>query len=87
MAKEFERIDIAVEGIFRRDGGVVPEAVIYSGKKFEITRILSRNMRYAAGVPCVAPIEFRVVINGSEKSIYYEKDSGKWFAVRERRQA
>ena len=87
MARELERIDIDVEGIFCRDGSVVPEAVIFSGKKFEITRILSRNMRYAAGVPCVAPIEFCVIIDGVEKRIYYERDSGRWFAVRERRQA
>lgn len=86
MSTEFERLDLDVEGIFRSDGSVVPEALLIGGRKFEITRILSRRVRYSAGVPCVAPVEFRVVISGYEKKIYYEQSSGKWFAVRERRQ-
>jgi len=81
--KRYERIDIQVEGIFGRDGSVRPEAVIFEDKRYPITRIKSCNLRWSAGVPCIAPVEYRVVIDGVEKSIYYERETNKWFSVKE----
>ena len=80
---KYDRVEIEVEGIFRRDGSVIPQAVIFGYKRYVITRLLSQNVRWTSVVPCITPIEFRVVIDGVTKVIYYERETNKWFSVKE----
>ena len=77
----FRRIPLSVGAIYSKSGVILPSEVIYEGKKYPIEKIISRRKRSPQVVPCIAPIEYTVLIDSYEKKIYFEKDTGKWFSV------
>ena len=81
----YKKIPLSVGVIFSKSGELLPHTVIFNGEKFPIEKILSRRNRCPLVVPAIAPIEYTVKIEGEEKRIYFEKDSGKWFSVRKER--
>ena len=81
---KYQKIPIEARVRMRLDGSVIPEEVIVSAKSFPITRILKITELRPVGVPCIAPIEFTVVVEGSVKRIYYERSCGNWFSVVQR---
>ncbi len=81
---ENSRVPLEVLAFIKKDGSVIPRALLHDGKRFEITKIKSITSMHPAGVPSVAPIKYTVLIEGASKEIYYERCSGKWFAVREK---
>ncbi|MBR2370838.1 MAG: hypothetical protein IKA82_02335 [Clostridia bacterium] len=80
----YERIPLAVQVVIRRDGSIVPQKVMFEKTPYHITSIVSVKRFCPRIVPCIAPVEYTVVINGILKRIYYESDTNKWFSVKER---
>ena len=78
---KYQKIPIEARVRMRLDGRVLPEEVIVSARSFPITKILKITELRPVGVPCIAPIEFTVVVEGSVKKIYYERSGGNWFSV------
>ena len=84
MAK-FTRTPLSVGVVYRQDGKILPVVIIYGEKKFPIDKIIDSKKRAPRTVGSISPIEFTVLVAGETKKIYFEKDSGKWFAVKEAR--
>ena len=84
MAK-FTRTPLSVGVVYRPDGKILPVVIIYGDKKFPIDKILDSKKRAPVTVGSVAPVEYTVLVAGETKKIYFEKDSGKWFSVKETR--
>ena len=82
MAK-YTRKPLSVGVVYRHDGKVFPVVVICDGEKFQIDRILDQKKHAPITVGALAPIEFTVLVSGEEKKTYFEKDTGKWFSVKE----
>ena len=78
---KFLRIPLSVGVIYSKSGRVLPRTVIFEGERFPIDKILFQKKKNPLVVPCIAPLEFTVLIGGQEKKIYFEKDTGKWFSV------
>ena len=80
---KYERIPLIVDVVFAKDGTMKPRKIMYNEQIFDIKRII-RVKRYAPKtVPCIAPIEYTVQIENSEKKIYFEKETFMWFSVKE----
>ncbi len=80
-----ERIPIEVRVRMRADGSVVPEDVIVLGIGYHITSVLKKCAVRPPGISCINAIEYTVMVEGQRKKIYYEKLSGKWFSVKEKK--
>ena len=78
---KFMRIPLTVGVIYSKSGEALPRTVIFEGERFVIDKILFSKKKSPLVVPCIAPIEYTVLIDGREKKIYFEKDTGKWFSV------
>ena len=80
---KFVRTPIGVEAIFLPDGSFVPKKLIYHGRVFEIIRV-ERVRKYSPWqVRAVATVEYSVIIDDSERQIYYEPDTNQWFSIKE----
>lgn len=80
---KFVRTPIGVEAIFMPDGSFVPKKLWYKGNSFEIIRV-ERVRKYSPWqVRAVATTEYTVIIDDSERQIYYEPESNQWFSVKE----
>lgn len=80
----YERIPLAVQVVIRPDGSITPQKVLLDEAQYDITSIVSVRRFCPRIVPCIAPVEYTVMIHGILKRIYYESDTNKWFSVRER---
>lgn len=83
MATKFVRTPIGVEAIFMSDGSFVPKKLWYKGKSFEIIRVVRERKYSPWQVRAVATTEYTVVIDDSERQIYYEPESNRWFSIKE----
>lgn len=80
--KKYQRISLDVEVRFYKNGKIKPKKILFEEKSFEISRVLDIRNFCPLVVPCVAPIEYRVLVEGIEKKIYFEPDSNSWFTVK-----
>ena len=80
---EFRRIPLTVDAIFSAEGTLKPRKIITKDGIFAIDRVLKIQSRTPVVVPCIAPIEYTVIVEGHEKAIYFEPHSRKWFSVKE----
>ena len=76
------RTPIGVEAIFLPDGSFVPKKLWYNGKSFERIRVVRERKYSPWQVRAIATIEYTVVIDDTERQIYYEPDSNKWFSIK-----
>ncbi len=83
MAKAYKRISLGVESFFTPDGSLYPKKIVFEDEIFEISRVLRKRNYCPKSVPCIAPIEYTVIIDGKEKHIYFEADTNMWFSVKE----
>ncbi|MBO5313412.1 MAG: hypothetical protein J6B29_05540 [Clostridia bacterium] len=83
MAKEYKRIPLAIDALFLPDGSIKPKSVVTKDGIYPITRVLRVRSFCPTVVPCVAPTEYTVLIEGSEKKLYFEPHSNMWFSVKE----
>ena len=81
--KKYQRISLDVEVRFFKNGKIKPKKILFGESTFEITRILEARSYCPIVVPCVAPIEYRVIVEGVEKKIYFEADTNSWFSIKE----
>ena len=81
--KKYQRISLDVEVRFFKNGKIKPKKILFGECTFEITRILETRSYCPIVVPCVAPIEYRVIVEGVEKKIYFEADTNSWFSIKE----
>lgn len=81
--KKYVRIPLSVEAVFAPDGRLIPKKLYFRGEVFNIERVTRCHSHRPQGIPCIAPVAFETVICGKEKTIYYERESGTWFSVRE----
>lgn len=82
MAK-YIRFPLTVDALFLTDGTVKPRKIILKEGVFNIDKV-TRVKRYCPQVvPCIAPFEYTVFVEGSEKKIYFEPHSHMWFSVKE----
>ncbi len=78
-----ERIPLIVDVLFLQDGTMKPRKLVYDGQVYDISRVI-RKKRYAPSVvPCIAPIEYTVQIDGTQKKIYFEPETYMWFSVKQ----
>ena len=82
MAK-YTRKPLSVGVVYRHDGKISPVVIICDGEKFQIDKIIDQKIHAPLSVGSISPIEFTVLVSGEEKKIYFEKDTGKWFSVKE----
>ena len=85
MSIEYKRIPLTIEAIFTSDGTIKPRKIIVRDGTFSIDKITYVKRRCPQVVPCVAPIEYTVLIDGNEKRIYFEPHSNMWFSIKEDR--
>jgi len=78
----FVRIPLSVEAVFDLDGKLTPVCLFFEEKKYTVDRILQVRPYKPPKVACVAPIAYTVVIEGVEKEIFYEAETGTWFSVK-----
>ena len=81
--RAYTRVPLEVEALFSRGGHLKPLRVHFGGKIFAVEKILTAKHYCPQVVACVAPIEYTLQIEGVHKKIYYEKDTGTWFSIRE----
>lgn len=78
----YKRIPLMIDVIFTREGNMMPRTLIFDEKRFEISKVIKKRRFCPKEVPCVAPIEYTVMIEGVEKKIYFEPDTFMWFSVK-----
>lgn len=83
MERRYERVPLAVDAVFTTSGEFRPKQLIYKGEHFDISRVLGVRRYCPREVGCIAPVEYTVVIEGVQKRIYYERETNRWFSVRE----
>ncbi len=81
--KTYTRVPLAVDARFTAGGQIEPVAVYFGAMKYPVLRILSARHHCPHTVPCIAPIEYTVLIENIHKNIYYEADTALWFSIRE----
>ncbi|MBQ7352460.1 MAG: hypothetical protein IJW54_00485 [Clostridia bacterium] len=80
--KKYQRISLDVEVRFFKSGKIKPKKILFGERTFDITKILEIRNYCPMVVPCVAPVEYRIIVEGQEKKIYFEPDTNSWFAIR-----
>lgn len=83
MARAYKRIPLTVDVIFMADGTLKPRRIVIKEGVYHISRILNVRHFCPSVVPCVAPLEYTVLVEGNEKKIYFEPHSNMWFSVKE----
>lgn len=78
----YVRVPLNVDAIFLANGKIKPRKIILKEGVFTIDRIISSKNYCPHVVPCVAPTEYTVIVEGSEKKIYFEPHSNMWFSVK-----
>ena len=81
---KYERSPLIVDVLFMEDGTMKPRRLIHNGQIYEIKRTVRKKRYCPSVVPCIAPIEYTVLIENVEKKIYFEPETGKWFSVKAR---
>ena len=82
MRKIYTRIPLAVEVVFGVNGEMKPKRLFFESQCYEIDCILEIRPKKPQGVACIAPLSYRVKIEGVEKEIFYEAETGTWFSVK-----
>lgn len=83
MASKFVRTPIGIEALFLSDGSFVPKRLWYKGKSFEIIRVVRERKYSPWQVRAIATTEYTVLIDDTERKIYYEPESNQWFSIKE----
>ncbi len=81
--KVYQRIPLSLEVLFSPSGKLIPKKLYFEDKTYEIEKILAVRHHSPQVVPCIAPLEYTVSIDGIHKKIYYEADTSSWFSVKE----
>ncbi|MBO5261895.1 MAG: hypothetical protein J6B45_02500 [Clostridia bacterium] len=81
MAK-YQRVPLNVDALFLSDGTIKPRKIILKDEVFTIDKVISHKNYCPRVVPCVAPVEYTVTVEGVSKKIYYEPHSNMWFSVK-----
>ena len=82
MAK-YIRFPLNVDAIFTSDGKIKPRRIIIKEGTFQIDRVIQVKRYCPRTVPCIAPFEYTVMVEGAEKKIYFEPHSNMWFSIKE----
>ena len=80
---KFVRTPIGVEAIFMPDGSFVPKKLCYKGNSFEIIRVDRVRKHSPWEVRAIATTEYTILIDDTERKIYYEPESNQWFSIKE----
>ena len=81
MAK-YQRIPLNVDALFLSSGKIKPRKIILKEGVFTIDKVISSKNYCPQVVPCVAPVEYTVSVEGVHKKIYYEPHTNMWFSVK-----
>ena len=81
MAK-YRRIPLNVDALFLSNGKIKPRKIILKEGVFTIDKVVSSKNYCPQVVPCVAPVEYTVFVEGEQKKIYYEPHTNMWFSVK-----
>ena len=81
--KKYQRISLDVEVRFFKNGKIKPKKILFGESSFVISRILDVRSFCPKVVPCIAPIEYTVTVEGQEKKIYFEPDTNSWFSIKQ----
>lgn len=79
---KYQRIPLMIDVIFTKEGDMMPKTLIFDEKRFDIRKVLGKRRYCPKEVPCVAPIEYTIMIDNIEKKIYFEPDTFMWFSVK-----
>ncbi len=78
----YERIPLMVDVIFTKEGNMMPKTLIFDEKRFDIRKVVKKRRYCPKEVPCIAPIEYTIMVDNIEKKIYFEPDTFMWFSVK-----
>ena len=79
---KYQRIPLMVDVIFTKEGNMMPKTLIFDEKRFDIRKVVGKRRYCPKEVPCVAPIEYTIMIDNIEKKIYFEPDTFMWFSIK-----
>ena len=77
------RIPLTIGVIYTANGAMIPRTIIYNGEKYLIDKVIYKRNYYPRVVSTVAPTEYTVMVMGEVKKIYFERDTGKWFSIKD----
>ena len=80
---KYERIPLIVDVIFMQNGTMKPRKLVYGEQIFDIKKVIKVKKHAPNVVPCIAPIEYTVLIDNIEKKIYFEPETFMWFSVKQ----
>ena len=80
---EYVRLPLTIDAIFTADGTIKPKRIILKEGVFNIDKVISTKRYCPRTVPCVAPIEYSIRVEGVDKKIYFEPHSNMWFSIKE----
>ena len=78
----YQRIPLMVDVIFTKEGNMMPKTLIFDEQRFDIRKVVKKRRYCPMEVPCIAPIEYTIMIDNIEKKIYFEPDTFMWFSVK-----
>jgi hypothetical protein len=61
---------------------MMPKTLIFDEKRFDIRKVVKKSRYRPKEVPCIAPIEYTIMVDNIEKKIYFESDTFMWFSVK-----
>lgn len=75
----YQKVYVELIALFKREGGLVPKEIIWTdGQRFSIDKVL-----YIDQAPSIVggllTVRYTVLMGTSERRIYYEKESQRWF--------
>lgn len=79
---EYKRIPLTIDAIFTSDGTIKPRKIILKDGFYTVDKVVNVRRFCPKVVPCVAPVEYTVMVEGNEKKIYFEPHSNMWFSVK-----
>jgi hypothetical protein len=80
---KYQKIPVGVEARFLTDGSLIPRTLFLGDQKFEIDRVMHRGKQHPAGVSCLAPVKYIIIVSGQMKNLYFEPSTMEWFTVKE----
>ena len=81
--KSYRRVPLCVEALFSVEGTLIPKKLYFRDNAYEIEQIITVRHHCPQIVPCIAPLEYTVSIDGIHKKLYYEADTASWFSIKE----
>lgn len=79
----YKKIPLSVYAVFLPNGTLIPKQLYFETQRFTIDQIVGCKPHNPGTVSCIAPIEYKIMVEGQLKKVYFEPESLQWFSVKE----